>query len=114
MIFVTIGGSNLVREVFDSENNNVPGGATPITDAEFHSLSHDGYVFSDYRIIGGALQLTVGASQRLNDRTINNFGPQMVGAFLDLFVAEINILRGEHHLPLRTVDELKDEMADSL
>ena len=107
---VTVDASNIVQEVFDEDNNNVPNGALPITDSEMGMFTDD-YIFSDFEMVGGALSLRADANNNLKERKINNFSPEMFNAFTAVIVDELNSIRGGNPT---TVADLKASMKAKL
>lgn len=113
--FVTIDENNIVQEPFDDVNKNVPDGAIEITDVEFKALHNRDNVFSDFEMVGGVLQLLTGADDNRKTRKINNLiSNPAFKAFAELMLDEINIVRGEAGLSLKTMTQFKTAMKDKL
>ena len=110
--FVTTDGNDIVQEVFDKDNKNVPAGASQITEAEFLLLHGvEDRVFSDFKMVGGSLEVLPEASDNVKIRKIEGLhkNPAMK-AFVELIIDELNILRTQHGLPDRTMAQFKTAM----
>ena len=113
--FVTIDNNNIVQEVFDEANENVPDGAIKITDVELQALRNRDRMFSDFEIIGGVLQLVSGADDNRKTRLIDQLNsPLVIKAFMELMLDEINTLRAKSGLPPRTMTQFKTAMKNKL
>ena len=108
--FVTVDESNIVQEVYDDDNNNVPDGALPITDSEMATLGGE-YIFSDFEMVGGALQLTANADENVKNRKIDTFSSEMFNTFMEVIVDELNSIRGGNPT---TMADLKASMRAKL
>jgi len=106
--------NNIVQEVFDEDNGNVPDGALPITDIEFSMFNDPHYNFGDYGIAGSTLQLATNADDNKKTRIIESFTPEMFRAFAEIIMDELNILRAANGLPDRTMAQLKTAMKNKL
>jgi len=107
--------NGVVNGVYDVDNNNVPGSAVAITDAEFSILNSGEYQHSDYTMVGGALQLTSGAEDARKTRVVDGVeGTEFMRVFVSLLIDEINILRAQHSLPARTMAQFKTAMKNKL
>ena len=111
---VTIDGNNIVQETYDDDNGNVPVDAVAITDSDFSMFNDPQYTFGDFEMIGGALSLRVDASDNVKERTVNKFSHEMVKAFAEIMLDEINILRSEAGLNDRTMTQFKNAMKNKL
>jgi len=111
--YVIVDGNNIVQEVFDEDNNNVPNGALPITDSEM-TMFGSRYTFSDFEVVGGSLQITADADDNVKTRIINGFDIKMLKAFAEIIMDELNILRDQHGLAPRTMAQLKTAMKNKL
>jgi len=107
---VTTGSNNIVQEVFDDDNNNVPGDALPITDIEMGMFNGD-YIFSDFEIIDGLLELTANADENVKDRKINTFSKETFDLFMEVMTDELNSIRGGNP---RTVADIRASMKAKL
>jgi len=90
---VTIDSNNIVREVYDEDNNNVPDGALPITDSEMAMFNND-YIFSDFEMVNDKLQLITNAADNVKERKVNAFSPETFELFMEVIVDELNSIRG--------------------
>lgn len=114
MKYVTVNG-NIVQEVFDDDNNNVPDDAVTITDEEFSMFNDPRYGFSDFEIVGGTLSLLTEADNNAKTRAIEKFNsPEILRAFAEIIVDELNTLRANDGLPPRTMAQLKTAMKTKL
>lgn len=112
---VTIDGENIIQEVYDEDNNNVPSGALPITDVEFAMFNSPYYNFSDFEIVSGSLALIAEADDNVKTRVIDRFdSPAMLKAFAEIIMDELNILRVANGLSERTMAQLKTAMKNKL
>jgi len=111
---VTVDGNNIVQEVFDEDNNNVPVDALPITDSEMYLLSQREVSFADFRMIAGVLTIRPEAADNRKQRTVEGFNPEMMKAFSEIIMDELNILRAANGLPDRTMAQLKTAMKNKL
>jgi len=107
--YVTV-DNNIVQEVFNEDNNNVPDGALPITDIEMR-MFNGVYVFSDFEMIGGKLQLTANADENVKDRKINTFSPEIFNLFMEVITEELNSIRSGNP---RTVADIRASMKAKL
>jgi len=108
--YVTVDVSNIVQEVFDEDNNNVPNDALPITDIEMGMFGGD-YIFSDFEIIDGLLELTTNADENVKDRKITAFTPETFNLFMEVITDELNAIRGGNP---RTVADIRASMRAKL
>ena len=112
--FVTVDGNNIVQEAFDEDNTNVPNDALPITEQDMALISEPHLTFSDLKMVGGVLQLTDNAADNIKDRIIDSSSPEMIKAFAEIIMDELNALRSQHGLPDRTMAQLKTAMKNKL
>jgi len=106
--------NNIVQEVYDEDNNNVPKGALPITDVEMSLISQRAVSFSDFEMINGVLNLRAEAADNMKTRVIEGFDIVMFKAFAEIIMDELNILRANDGLPPRTMAQLKTAMKNKL
>ena len=111
---VTVNNINIVQEIYDTDNGNVPNGALPITDAEMVLISQGDVAFSDFMMVAGALTARPEAANNRKQRTIEGFNPEMMKAFVGLLIDEINILRATQSLPDRTLAQFQTAMKNKL
>ena len=112
--FVTVDESNIIQEVFDEDNKNVPDGALSITDIEFSMFNDPIYSFADFRMTNGALLLRPEATDNIKDRIVDSFTPEMFDTFMEMLTDELNILRTANGLPNKTIAQRKIEMKNKL
>ena len=106
--------NGFVDGVFDEDNNNVPDGSFPITANEFLLIRGKKYSFSDFEMVGGALQVRTEAEDNRKSKVVDGFSIDMFKAFAELIMDELNTLRAEHSLPPRTMAQLKTAMKNKL